>query len=703
MKNLLLAYQAGGIPLALGSALAFGWLTLRCLRPNSEIPERGICRTMAVLAAFSGLFSLGVAVLSVPALFYWGEPMVLLSGPLLPVMWAWLGYRIVSRGEAVSPRARLLFGLGLTGGMIVIVYFLVTRPVYSQAAWFVEGYERWLFFILLICGAWAMSYFERAFRWSADRLRQRMRWPRLWLTLVFGVWVLTTGEGFLRSQLHAFWLAPLAVVQAGALASIYGFLRSRAKEELPLTFTRRAAYTSAIAVILGAYLIFLGVVGKLIQWVGGDLETYLSVLAGFLAILLLSLLVALPSVGRRVRRFVDRHVYKSRIDFAAEWARITDQISGILDLPTLVKTVAGFLQEAFSDQVYVFLPAAGGGRLGLYYPFGHEFTGTIPLTGESADWLWRLGEPAFLADWAAQTENEEERLFILNLERALGGRTVVPLLARRRFLGFAVLGKRRQRPDYDNQDFEFLSAMAGPVAFAVLTGQVSEELLIKREMESFNRLSTFVVHDVKNSVSMLSMLLQNAEQHMSDPAFQESALKTVNEAVARMQHLIGRISSGKDRMRPESKAVDLNQTIQRIAAQARLGEHPGITYHFAPAEIPPVFGDPLHVRRVLENLIVNALEAMPQQGSLDISTGVQDGPGEPWVWGRVRDTGCGMTREFISTRLFKPFESTKKKGLGIGMYQVKQMVEADGGRIQLESEPGTGTTFEVFWRTRPMG
>ena len=700
MNDILMQYQAAGAPLAVLSALGCGWVVVRCLRRRLQVSEPALCRTLGGLAAVGGLFSLGAALASIPAAFYAGELVVLCAGALLPVLWALLGFRAVVEGRDVSRRVRLVIGWGTTGSVLVIVYFLVSRPIFSEGAWFVKSYERWLFFVLLICGAWAMSYFERAFRWSATRLRRHMRWPRFWLSLVFGLWVLAMGEGFLRAQMHAFWLAPLALAQAGGVISLYRFLRVREREELPLTFTRRAAYTSAIAVILGAYLIFLGIVGKLIEWVGGDLETYLSVLAGFLAIALLSLLVVLPSVGRRVRRFIDRHLYKSRIDFASEWTRITDQISGILDLPTLVKTVAGFLREAFSDQVYVFLPTPGDGRLGLYYPFGHEFKSTISMTGESADWLWRFGEPAFLTDWTAQGEGAEERQFIAELEHTLGGRTVVPLLARRRFLGFAVLGKRRGRSEYDGQDFEFLSAMAGPVAFAVLTGQVSEELLVKREMESFNRLSTFVVHDLKNSVSMLSMLLQNAEQHISDPEFQRTALKTVSDAVARMQHLIGRISAGKDRVRPESRPIDVNRTIEDLAAHARLGDNPKVAYCHAAGVIPPIIGDPLHVRQVLENLVLNALEAMPEGGSLEISTGVEHGPGEPWVRARVRDTGCGMTREFISTRLFKPFESTKKKGLGIGMYHVRQMVEADGGRIQLESEPDKGTTFEVFWRTQ---
>jgi len=679
------------------SSAVSGWVGWRCYRLHRADRELAALGSLAPLAFFSALFAVGVGVIAVPRSFYVGEVLILVLGVFVPIMWAFFGYRVVVEAGGTSPRLPRMFGLAVLGAIAALVFFLVSRPVLSEGAWYVEQNERWLFFMLLILGAWAVSYFERAFRWSTDRLRKKLLWPRMWLAALFTLWVLITGEGFIWARIHDYWLAPIAVVQAGSIFMLYLFFRFRADEDVPFSFSRRAAYSSAIAVILGVYLIFMGLVGLFIRWVGGDLETYLSILAAFLAVVLLSLLIALPSVGRRVRRFIDRHLYKSRIDFAAEWTKVTENISGILELPALVKTVAGFMQDAFSDRVYIFLPAPGGGEYGLYYPFGHEFPHALSIRGEGADWLWRLGEPVFIGIWKAQVTDRQENEFLSFLEQTFEGRIIVPLVARRRMLGFAVLGPRRDRPDYDDEDFEFLSALAGPVAFAVLTGQVSEELVARREMESFNRLSTFVAHDLKNSVSMLSMLLQNAQEHMGDPAFQESALRTITDAVGRMQNLIAKISAEKDRLPPESKPVDLNKMVEEIAANTRLDAGSRIAYRFNRGQIPQAIGDPINIRRILENLIVNAIEAMPEGGTLDVSTGTSDGSAAPWVWVRVRDTGAGMTREFISTRLFKLFESTKKKGLGIGMFQVKQMVEADGGRIQVHSEPGTGTTFEVFW------
>lgn len=697
------ALQTTGLAFAGLSLLLSLWIAVRCRRGGAGPADISTCRLMTPVWLATAFLSLGVGLALLPRTFIIGELVILLCAPTMPVIWGWLWRRVVGETDEATAGSRRVFGVAVFATLAVIVYLYVSRPLYSDGAWFIDPGARWAFFILLVLGAWAMSHFERVYRWSTGQTRLMMRWVRLWLALYTTLWLLTAGEGFFWMRLHGLWLPVLVLVQAGSLLAVYRFLRRRELAQVPLSLTRRAAYTSAVVIILGAYLVFLGVVGIIIRWAGGDVETYISVLAAFLAVALLSALIAMPSMGRRLRRFIDRHIYKSRVDFASEWTKITDEISGVLDLPSLVKTVAGFLQEAFSTRVYVFLPVPGGGKFGLYYPFGHEFTASLPEGGEATDWLWRLGEPAFLTNWAGAMEAKNERGFLTGLEQELQGRIAVPLLARRRFLGFAVLGERRDRVDYDDDDFEFLSAMSGPVAFAVLTGQVSEELMARREMESFNRVSTFVVHDLKNSISMLSLLLQNAERHITDPVFQQSALKTIGEAVSGMERLIGKISGGKDRLRPESRPNDLNQLITGVAERAGLPSHAQIEYHFTPGDIPAAMGDPLHMQRTIENLLINAVEAMNERGRLEVATGLREEGGVLWVWMKVSDTGCGMTREFASTRLFKPFESTKKKGLGIGMYQVREMVESDGGRIQFDSEPGKGTTFEVFWRAAGRG
>ncbi len=684
---------AAGIALVSAIGVSIDTLRRRDLEP-------GQWRTTVLLPALSiGLCALGIGMAELTTHTSIGLVLSLAMACVMPLAWGWVGYRLLAEEGERGVWAAPIFAVASVGILALSAYLVWSRPVLSKGAWFVEPGERWVFFLMLLIGVWAMSYFERAFRWAAGRTRHSIRWFRFWLALFIAAWILAVGEGFLWLRMHAWWLALLVFFQSGALVTGMRFLRRRIEEDLHLTARREGTYRSAMAILFGLYLVFLGIIGMVIKWAGGDLETYISVLAAVFAVLLISGLLMMPTAGRGIRKIVDRYLYGSRLDFTAEWTRITDEISGILDLPTLVKTVAEFLEEAFSEQVDVFLPDSSGHTLTQYYPFGSECRATLAVDSRAADWLWRLGEPVAMETWISQAGNEADRSFLSEITESLNGQVVVPLLARRHFLGFAVLGPRRDRPEYDNDDFEFLAAMSNPVAFAIMTGQVSEELLARREMESFHRLSSFIIHDLKNSVSMLSMLLQNAERHINDPNFQTSALRTIREAVENMQKLIGKISAGASPTGSTRRPVDLNATVRDVAETIGLPSHEHVDYSFEAAPDAIVQADPMYVRRVIENLFVNALEAMEERGTLRTRTSLVTLGEETYVYWELEDTGCGMTQEFVSTRLFRPFSSTKKKGLGIGMYQVKEIVEADGGWISVESDPNAGTTFSVYWQS----
>jgi signal transduction histidine kinase len=102
--------------------------------------------------------------------------------------------------------------------------------------------------------------------------------------------------------------------------------------------------------------------------------------------------------------------------------------------------------------------------------------------------------------------------------------------------------------------------------------------------------------------------------------------------------------------------------------------------------------DPAQIQTVITNLVLNANEALGAAGQIKVGTNQRNG----WVVLRVADNGCGMSPDFIQHSLFRPFQTTKKKGIGIGMFQCKMIVEAHGGRIEVDSEPGKGTEFRVL-------
>jgi len=238
-------------------------------------------------------------------------------------------------------------------------------------------------------------------------------------------------------------------------------------------------------------------------------------------------------------------------------------------------------------------------------------------------------------------------------------------------------------------------------AMAILNARLNQSLVASKQLESFHKLSSFIIHDLKNSVSTLSLLVRNANLHLREPDFQQSMLRTVVQAVEKMNSLMGKLKTVSQEGKINQGPVDLNSLVEGILSRLKLEERKGIAVEKHLNGIPLVKGDPDLLEKVILNLVLNGLEAMPQGGRLRLSTTTPSQKGIAEL--RVSDTGEGMSETFIRNSLFKPFQTSKRKGLGLGLYQSKEIVEAHGGRIEVESKRGEGTTFTIrlgIWEGR---
>lgn len=217
-----------------------------------------------------------------------------------------------------------------------------------------------------------------------------------------------------------------------------------------------------------------------------------------------------------------------------------------------------------------------------------------------------------------------------------------------------------------------------------------------RQFQSFVRLSAMLTHDLKNSIEALSLIVGNMERHFDNEQFRSDALRSLTSATDKLKGIVARLTrpltslSGEH---PRPKSVDLVPIIKRVE---NLIAEPLREKHTIEMTLPRtlmVFADPERIEKVIENLILNALEAMADKnGSLAIEAGLTSRGAATFS---IRDTGSGMSPEFIESDLFRPFSTTKKHGVGLGLYTCREVVEASGGLIEVESEEGVGTTFRV--------
>ena len=218
--------------------------------------------------------------------------------------------------------------------------------------------------------------------------------------------------------------------------------------------------------------------------------------------------------------------------------------------------------------------------------------------------------------------------------------------------------------------------------------QATEALLEVRKFDAFNRMSAFVVHDLKNIITQLSLMLKNAERHRDNPEFQQDMLITVESSLDKMRQMMLQLREG-ERPAGAASGVELAPMLQRIAGAAR---QRGRQLAVEITDRVATRGHEQRLERVIGHVVQNALDATPAPGRVWVK--LQQVAGRARV--EVGDTGVGMSPEFIQTRLFRPFNSTKSSGMGIGSYESFQYVKELGGTIEVKSELGQGSAVTLL-------
>jgi putative PEP-CTERM system histidine kinase len=262
------------------------------------------------------------------------------------------------------------------------------------------------------------------------------------------------------------------------------------------------------------------------------------------------------------------------------------------------------------------------------------------------------------------------------------------LMLHGRLFGFVALARPRTRIGLNWEVTDLLKIAGSQAASYLAHRESADSLTVARQFESFNRMSTFIVHDLKNLVFQLSLLLKNAEKHKANPDFQADMLGTLDHSVRKMSLLLQRLSRGGEQ--EAAAPLRLDQLLARAVA-ARAGCEPAPQFEIGAPDLT-VLADAARLERVIGHLIQNAIEACAKDGCVLVR--LQRADAAALV--ELRDSGHGMSEQFIRERLFTPFESTKAAGMGIGVFESREYIREIGGRLEVSSAPAAGTTFRVI-------
>jgi putative PEP-CTERM system histidine kinase len=624
---------------------------------------------------------------------------VLLSGYLLSAV---LGRE--SPGAALKSVIRTFVAI-LGGGALALVFlhrggFVVGYQWKAGSGTVLLGPLGKAYLSYLLVGLVFVGYnLESTYRLADGAGRERLRPVVLGLFGVLGfyTYVLTTGLLYSAVEIDNLVASAVPLLVASLLVS-YGFLKgSLADTAVPVS--RTVVYSSFTAFAAALYVLAMGMAAQLAsftRWSPGQVVTVSFV---FLVVLAAATLVISNRVQRAVRRFIDRNFYVNRYDYRTQWFRVTRT----LEPSQGPEGVAEATETMFKD---VFL--ADGVTVALRDRNGHLFR---PVLGvgkgdpeavllEESPLIQRLlGERHALLLERQPDDLDYIPIYVENREwlEHTASQVVAPLLVGQELRG--IVGLERSHPDdrFSYEDLDLLDCMAAQVAAVMRAVELAQELAEAREMELLSQWSNLILHDLKNYLSPLQLIVQNMRVHMGNPEFQKEAVEDLAAVAGQMERLIKRLSELREGAHITKGTVDINELASRTLTDLQLYRRPSLTVKMELTADEPVRGDAGMLRRVVENLIQNAVEAMQGRGCLTVRTEVRPdlGNGVPKIVLSVADTGPGIDEAFIRDRLFRPFASTKKKGLGLGLYQCRTIVEAHGGEILVESRLGEGTTFLV--------
>lgn len=450
--------------------------------------------------------------------------------------------------------------------------------------------------------------------------------------------------------------------------------------------SKAAAFYSASLLLVGVYLLFVAAAGYYVKFFGGTWGGALQVALMATAVLMLAGLMLSAAQRARVRVFLNKHFFRYRYDYRVEWLRFTAMLSSratpqevnlqvVRGLADLVESTSGSLWfKSLGDSDYVQSASWNMPRVAAGEPTDSAFSQQMRENEWIVDFTAAGSAPMPSPPWLAAN-----------------GPTwlAIPLLVGSEMPGFVLLGPPRTPIELNWEVRDLLKTAARQAAGFLALMHATEALIETRKFDAFNRMSAFVVHDLKNIITQLSLMLKNAERHRANPEFQQDMLSTVANSLEKMKQMMLQLREGE---RPEGVAsgVELAPILQRLQHS---GSRRGREVALDVCEPLATRGHEQRLERVIGHVVQNALDA----------TSADDGR----VWVRLQrsggraavivgDTGAGMSREFVRTRLFRPFSSTKSHGMGIGLYESLQYLKELGGDVDVVSDEGRGTVVTLL-------
>ncbi|MEW6109462.1 MAG: XrtA/PEP-CTERM system histidine kinase PrsK [Nitrospirota bacterium] len=564
--------------------------------------------------------------------------------------------------------------------------FFYSPDFQTEKILFLGDVGYWFYLGIMLYCILALMNFEATFSSTSGIDRWRIKFEALGIMSILSVLIFYYSQGLLYRTINMN-LLPIrsGVFIVASLLAVYSKIFR--EKESRVVVSRYILYRSLSLLVVGVYLITLGLIGQGMKYFDVSFSKHLTVFLAFVGGILVLLVLLSDTLRRHIRVFISKHFYKSKHDYREEWLKFTDRLATCRTFADVQEATLTTFREIFGLKVAsLYLLDSKKER---YLPVSpHPESGNSLALEKSAGLISYFRERGRVFDTSNYdyVVTEDEDSFVKANKAVL----IVPLIFNKNVEGFVVLGWQLASERFNYEDYDLMKVLARQAALSIINFRLSEELAEAREVAALGRISSFIIHDLKNLTYALSLTLDNAEDYIGDPEFQKDMVDSVRITLSKMKNLIQKLKSIPEKHALNTKLTDIQLLTQKTAREiGKPGQDVNIVHNESRA-----FSmiDEEEIRKVIINLIINAFDAIDGNGAVKIETGIDGDAG----YIRVSDNGPGMTEDFINEHLFKPFRTTKDKGLGIGLYQCKQIIEAHGGKILAESRPGVMTAFTVY-------
>jgi putative PEP-CTERM system histidine kinase len=479
---------------------------------------------------------------------------------------------------------------------------------------------------------------------------------------------------------------------ATALLAPVFVMASRRNGDWGLRLSRSIAFQSASLLVIGTYLVAMVVIATILQLIGGDYArlAQLSLIFGMSIIAM----IVVPSGRFRawLNVVIAKNFFRHRYDYRNEWMRFADTIGyPSQEAAPFHERVIKSMADIFDSPGGMLLVPDDQNRLMLQSRWNWPMA-DVPINCATSLTLPFFEATVHIISMDEVREGTDERCdpravpqWIFDEQKAWA---LIPLVHFGKLAGLAILARPRLQRALDWEDLDMIRVVARQLASYLAEATSQKALAEAQQFEQFNRRFSFVVHDIKNLVSQLSILSRNATKHAGNPEFHADMVETLQSSVAKLNDLLARLSQHNKSRHNPTQPTDISDAVMKAVHAKRL---------IYPLETDLsgnliAMADPARVETIINHLLQNAIEATSDGSSIKIMCRRQGND----VAIRITDNGCGMSDAFVANQLFKPFESTKTDGFGIGAYEARALAVSMGGQLRVESRVGKGTSFTLL-------